>query len=107
MSASRRVAFIITAVSDDFIDSTREWKFSALKILMNSIAETAIPSGVFPYLVIILSDRDPWLTPMRTAVLFAVQILISGISLEWILSSSSPYSFSLNSTLVKVALLST
>ena len=53
------VASIITCELDDFIESTRLLKSSDSKILINSIADSAMPRGVLPYLVIMRSDSEP------------------------------------------------
>ena len=55
----------------------------------NSSADSTIPSGVSPYLLSILSDKDPWFVPILIAVPYFLQILTNGVNFSFILSNSS------------------
>ena len=52
-------AQVVVTLSGVIIERIILWKFSDLQIRKNSIADSTIPLGVSPYLLKILSERDP------------------------------------------------
>ena len=50
-----------------------------------------MPSGVSPNLLIMRSESDPWLVPIRMAVPYSLQILTSGENLSRMRCSSPAY----------------
>ena len=72
----------------------------------NSNAATTIPSGVSPYLRIILSEREPWFVPMRMALPSSLQRRTRGMNFSRARSRSAAYSASEYSALESVRCLS-
>ena len=96
-ATNRRTVRTIMTVLDALIEITISEKDSSLQIRKNSRQDSTIPSGVSPYRLIILSDSDPWFTPMRIAVLCLRHIWRKGTNLARILSISAAYSSSVYS----------
>ena len=97
LTESSRTDFTIITVFEALMLITTLWKSCLLKIRRNSMQLSTIPSGVSPYLDIIRSDKEPWLTPIRTAVLLRRQTSINGTSRSSIFCSSAAYSSSVYS----------
>ena len=98
----RRTERTITTVLDDLMEMTMSWKSYLRKMRRNSIQLSTMPSGVSPYRLRIRSERLPWLTPIRTAVWFSLQMLMKGTSLSSIFCSSWAYSSSVYSSFLNV-----
>ena len=93
-TTNRRIVSTIITVFDALIEITTLRKFCATHTRRNSIADSTMPAGVSPYRLMMRSDNEPWLTPMRIAVLFLRQRSINGTNVASIFFISSAYSSS-------------
>ena len=97
VSTSKRTDCTITTVLLDLMEITTLSNCCFLQIRRNSMQLSTMPSGVSPYRFRILSDSDPWFTPMRMAVWLALQMLRKGTNRSSIFLSSRAYSSSVYS----------